>query len=51
MVGRGFHRSSERATEGYECGVGRERSSKEMKEEGFSTKKGSRRKKRLTGKL
>ena len=39
-MGGGFHRSSERATEEYEYGVGRGRSSKEMKEEGFSTKKG-----------
>ena len=40
-MGGGFHRSSERATEEYECGVGSGRSLKEMKEEGFSTKKGA----------
>ena len=38
-MGGGFHRSSDRATEEYECGIGRGRSSKEMKEEGVSTEK------------
>jgi len=38
-MGGGFHQSSERATEEYECGVERGRSSKEMKEERFSKEK------------